>query len=60
MAHYRLYCLDDASKMESGDWIEAKNDDEAIVLARAMKLTINCEIWDGNRLVARIRAHAPA
>ncbi len=56
MTDYRLYCLDRVSKIESAEWLQAKSDDEALVLVRSMKKTINCELWDGNRLVARIPA----
>ena len=57
MADYRLYCLDRGKKISrAADWIEARSDDEALVIARAMKLPINCELWHRDRLVAEIPA----
>jgi len=54
MTDYRLYVLDGAGKIGSGEWINAKSDDEAIVMARSRKLSLRSEIWDRNRLVATI------
>jgi len=31
MTDYRMYCLDGVGKIGSGEWIEAKNDDEALI-----------------------------
>jgi hypothetical protein len=59
MADYRLYCLDGAGHIGSGEWIDASSDDEAIALIRAKKLAVRCELWDRNRLVARIPAFQP-
>src|SRR5688500_18529060 len=41
MTDYRLYCLNGESKIESVEWLQAKSDDEAVILVRAMKKTIN-------------------
>ena len=60
MTDYRLYCLSGTSKITSAEWLEAKSDDEAIVLVRAMKRPIDCELWHGNRLVGRIPAFGAA
>jgi hypothetical protein len=57
MPDYRLYCLDDLGKIAEGEWIEAKSDDEAIVMARAKRLSVDCELWEGNRLIAQVPAH---
>jgi hypothetical protein len=57
MADYRLYCLDGVGKITSAEWIDAKNDDEALAIARAQKRSVPCEIWDHNRLVASVPAH---
>ena len=55
MTAYRLYCLDGANHInDAPEWIEARSDDEAIVLARAKKLLVKCELWDGSRCVAAI------
>jgi anaerobic ribonucleoside-triphosphate reductase len=57
MADYRLYCLDRAGHIGHGEWIEAANDDDAIALVTAKKLAVDCELWEGNRLVATIARH---
>lgn len=58
MTEYRLYCLDGVGKITHAEWLEAKSDDEAIILARARKLPVRCELWHGNRRIAEIPAHA--
>jgi hypothetical protein len=55
MASYRLYCLDGAGRISLADWIEADSDEDAVAKAGAMKNGAQkCEIWQLNRLVARI------
>jgi len=56
MAHYRLYCLDGAEKITAAEWIEAADDGEAVRIARGMKKSVMCEVWDRSRLVARVSA----
>ena len=56
MTDYRLYCLNDDGKFADAEWIQARSDDEAIVAARMKRLTVRCELWEGNRLVANIPA----
>ena len=51
---YRIYCLDAARRIVSGDWLRAADDAEAIAKAEAMDFGTKCEIWDGNRLVAQL------
>jgi len=51
---YKLYCLGDDGKIIAADWIDADNDEDAIAIARAMEKDLDCEIWKGNRLVARV------
>jgi hypothetical protein len=57
MPDYRLYCLDGSDKIVSAEWITAHSDDEAIVFARAKKLSIKCELWHRNRRVAEVSPH---
>ena len=58
MSGYKLYCIDGAGKISAApEIIEAKNDGEALILARAKKLGVPCELWAGNRLVAKIPAN---
>ena len=53
---YRLYCLGGDGKITAADWIDAESDESAIAIARDMKKSVDCEIWKGNRLVARVPA----
>lgn len=54
MASYRLYGLDGVSMVASGEWIEAGDDQEAIEAARKRFDGGDCELWQGQRLVARL------
>lgn len=56
MAHYRLYCLDGTGKISTAEWLEADADENAIHSAKDLKKNVPCELWDRDRLVARIRA----
>lgn len=54
VAGYRLYGLDGVSKVASGEWIEADDDETAIEVAKERLNGSPCEVWQGSRLVARI------
>ncbi len=56
MADYRLYLLDEKGKIASAEWLEAKGDDEAIIVVRSRKCGQKCEIWKGQRHVADVPA----
>ena len=51
---YRLYRLDGAGKIVSAEWVEAADDDAAAEHARDRELPVTCEMWQRDRLVARI------
>jgi hypothetical protein len=51
---YRLYGLDGANKVASGEWFEADDDQAAIEVATKMMDGHDCELWQGSRLVGRI------
>jgi len=53
---YKLYYLGDDGKITRSDWIDAQTDEEAVAIAQAMEKNVDCEIWKGNRLVARVPA----
>ncbi|MGI8704513.1 MAG: hypothetical protein ACR2JJ_01715 [Sphingomicrobium sp.] len=59
MPEYRHYRLDGAGNINSADWLEASDDDDAVRRVGEMKLLVSSEIWDRNRLVARIEAVKP-
>jgi hypothetical protein len=54
VASYRLYRLDGAGKINSAEWIEAADDEDAARQAGTRARGSTCEVWDRNRLVARI------
>ena len=54
LANYRLYRLDGAGKISSAEWLEAADDAAAERQARDGKPEGVVELWDRNRLVARI------
>ena len=54
MAEYRICCLEADGMKVAADWIEAAGDDEAIQQARALQGLRQCEVWQGNRLVATL------
>lgn len=59
MPGYRHYRLDGAGNINSAEWLEAADDDDAARQVRDRKLPFVSEIWDRNRLVARIEASEP-
>ena len=54
MADYRLYCLQGNGKFTAVHEIEADDDADALLKARAMKLPDKCELWLRSRLVAML------
>ncbi len=61
MAAYRLYCLDGDGRIGFADWIQAADDQDAIRQAHQLKhRALKCEIWQEQRLVATLDAHALA
>ena len=54
MASYRLYRLDGTGKIATAEWLEATDDADAEHRARSLGRACTCEIWDRNRLVARL------
>jgi hypothetical protein len=51
---YRVYCYDAQMKTVSSNLIEAANDEDAVAQAEAHGFGSKCEIWEGNRLVAKL------
>jgi len=54
MPEYRLYCLNDHGSFTKSHEIEASSDADALAQARALKLEVVCELWNRNRLVAKL------
>jgi hypothetical protein len=53
---YRLYRFDGAGKINTAEWLEAADDDEAQALAHGRAQSGTHELWRGARLVARLAA----
>ena len=53
---YRIYCFDGERMTLTGDLIQASSDAEAIATAQEQGFGSKCEIWDGERLVAKLDA----
>ncbi len=51
---YRVYCYDAANRSLSSDFIEAVSDEEIVAQVKATGFGSMCEIWEGERLVARL------
>ena len=56
MSTYRVYCIEGADQISLADWIEAEGDEEAISHARTLCGKGRVEIWQKNRLIAKIHA----
>ena len=53
VATYRLYCFSDLTgRVTAAEEIEAPSDEEAIVASRALGMTVKCELWHRDRLMA--------
>ena len=53
---YRIYCFDGQQKIVTADWLDAADDAQAIAEAHKRGFGSQCEIWDGERLVAQLEA----
>ena len=56
MTTYVLYSFNDAGKISRSDPIEADNDEEALIAARALKRPNDCELWLRDRRIGRVQA----
>lgn len=54
MPSYRVYCLDGAGKVWAAEWIEADDDPSALDAARQFTKAVQCEVWQGQRVVGRV------
>jgi hypothetical protein len=53
MPQYRIYHLDVRGQVGASEWIDAPGDTAAIEAARAHS-SVQCELWQGRRLVTRL------
>ncbi len=54
MTTYRIFCMDGLEIIESAD-VDADDDREALSLLALRAEVADCELWDGDRLVATIK-----
>lgn len=57
MHQYRIYCLGEGGGFRKVKEIEATGDAEAVGVARSLKHPGECEVWRGDRLIARVPPH---
>jgi hypothetical protein len=55
LPNYRLYRLDGAGNITTAEWLTADDDEKAAELARDPDAQTTVEVWDRDRLVARIQ-----
>ena len=53
-AAYRYYCLDSKGQLHSAEWFDAGTDEEAVAQIEAKHADATCEIWQDQRLVAKL------
>ena len=59
MSSYRVYSLDGTGRIGLAEWVDAADDQDAIRQARVLKQhALKCEVWERNRLVARLNAQS--
>ena len=57
MVAYRVYLLDGVNRFTRAEVVEAASDEEATRQARnLMNGFVKCEIWNGEKLIARMSA----
>lgn len=56
MPEYRLYCLNEHGRFTRSHEINASDDADALAKARAMRLPVFCELWNRDRIVAKLPA----
>lgn len=54
MKTYRVYCFDGASRIMGVEIVQATNDAVAVQTAKRLNNGIRREVWDRERLIARI------
>lgn len=60
MSAYRLYRIDGAGRFSTAEWIEADDDQAAVAAVVAGGASDRYELWQRDRLVARIGPDQPA
>lgn len=58
MPIYQVYCLDVEGRKVEIKEIDARSDNDAILMAQSLNGLRQCEIWRGQRLIAEVRKFA--
>jgi hypothetical protein len=58
LPQYRVYHLDGAGRVGKTEWLDAAGDEAAIRAARRDNSSVQCELWQGRRLVTRLAPEA--
>ena len=53
----RYFCLDSSGKLYGAEWFYPASDDEAVAQIKAKHPGNTCEIWQGQRLVAKVEPY---
>lgn len=56
MPDYRVYCLNAEGHFSNSESIQARDDGEALTIARSIRRDVACELWNGPRFIARLPA----
>jgi hypothetical protein len=57
MPEYRLYVLTGDGHIERVEEFHASDDGDALMIAKSIKKRVPCELWDHDRLVAKLPAY---
>ena len=52
--NYRYYCLDGDGRLHNAEWFHAETDEDAVAQIEAKHPNGLCEVWQGERFVAKI------
>ena len=58
MSNYRVYCLANGA-IAKAHWIEADDDDQAMLKARTVALGAECKVWQGTRMIGKMESNPP-
>jgi hypothetical protein len=58
MPEYRLYCLNDRGRFAKAHEFTAQDDSDALEKAKTLKAGVDCELWNRDRLIAKLRPDA--
>ena len=54
MPNYIVYRLNETGRIRGAEWIGAVDDEDALLLARALLPGVSCEVWQRDRRIGRV------